>query len=69
MHLKKFTIENFRKFGTHDNTVSFAANRENSSLISSTLLIGQNNAGKTSIIAALKKASGEESFCISDFNW
>lgn len=68
MHLKKFTIENFRKFGTNDNTVSFAANRDDSSLISSTLLIGQNNAGKTSIISALKKASGEDSFCISDFN-
>jgi len=68
MHLKKFSIENFRKFGTHDNIVSFAANKENSSLISSTLLIGQNNAGKTSIVTALKKASGEESFCIADFN-
>lgn len=69
MYLSKFTIENFRKFGIHDNTVSFAANKEDSSLISSTLLIGQNNAGKTCIVAALKKASGEESFGIADFNF
>jgi GTPase SAR1 family protein len=69
MYLKRFIIENFRKYGTHDNTVSFAANKKASSLISSTLVIGQNNAGKTSIVAALKKGSGEESFGISDFNF
>lgn len=69
MHLKKFTIENFRKFGKYDNNLSLAANKEDSNLISSTLIIGQNNAGKTSIIAALKKASGEEAFNIADFNF
>lgn len=69
MYLKSFTIENYRKYGITDNTVSFAANVNGDSLIGSTLIIGQNNAGKTSIVTALKKASGADKFRITDFNY
>lgn len=67
MYLESFTIKNYRKFGENDNTVYFVnANeihhssnndddRESKPSISpsSTLIIGKNNAGKTTITNAL----------------
>lgn len=69
MYLKSFTLENYRKYGHDNNTISFAANINNSGLIGSTLVIGQNNAGKTSVVTALKKASGADTFAATDFNF
>lgn len=78
MHLEKFTIENFRKFREHDNTVHFV----NSTAIkpsgadedvplmapSSTLIIGKNNAGKTTIAHALNFICSKSQPKASDFN-
>lgn len=69
MYLKSFTLENYRKYGSKNNTVSFANNIEGHGLVGSTLIIGQNNAGKTSIISALKKASKTDAFLATDFNF
>lgn len=69
MYLKSFTIENYRKFGKENNTVCFAKNSKDKGLIGSTLVIGQNNAGKTSVVTALKKSSGSESLLVNDFNF
>lgn len=69
MFLKSFTLENYRKYGHDNNTISFADNINNSGLIGSTLVIGQNNAGKTSVVTALKKASGADTFAATDFNF
>lgn len=69
MHLSKFTLENFRRFRNKDNEVFFAKNLNGKNLNGSTLIIGQNNSGKTSIVSALKKSTGNEPFLISDFNF
>lgn len=75
MFLKAFTIYNYRKYGMENNSVHFAPSRitpkedENNILLSSTLIIGQNNAGKTSVITALRKASGADNFKATDFNF
>lgn len=64
MHLQSFTIKNFRKFGERDNEVMFVNSKEichNNSghdippLVSpsSTLIVGKNNTGKTTITHAL----------------
>ena len=69
MYLKRFTIENYRKYGQDNNTISLSNNIKSSNLLGSTLVIGQNNAGKTSIVSALKKASGADTFIATDFNF
>lgn len=75
MFLKSFTIYNYRKYGIENNSVHFEPSgithteEENNILLSSTLIIGQNNAGKTSVITALKKASGADNFKATDFNF
>jgi putative ATP-dependent endonuclease of OLD family len=72
MFIKEFYIRDFRKFGDKDNCVIFAlpsrASAEDGN-VCSTLLVGQNNTGKTSIISALKKFCGYESFSPTDFNY
>ena len=71
MYLKSVKIENFRKFGSENNIVSFASDSQmngESKSLNSTLIVGQNNAGKTSVIKALEKAS-KESFSYTDFNY
>jgi putative ATP-dependent endonuclease of OLD family len=59
MHLKSLEINNFRKFGSKGNVVDFVAatngNIKNKVAASTTLIVGKNNAGKTTIAAALKK--------------
>lgn len=72
MFLKSFSIYNYRKYGEKNNTVNFASNGNGSDVnhvLKSTLIIGQNNAGKTSIVTALKKASGADDFKVTDFNF
>ena len=84
MYLESFTIKNYRKFGENDNTVYFVnANeihhssnndddRESKPSISpsSTLIIGKNNAGKTTITNALAFITEvrNKSLKSSDFN-
>lgn len=78
VYLQSFTLENFRKFGDQDNKVLFAHQELNDEMkdeeldisTATTLIIGKNNVGKTSIITALKKLEeGGSSFISTDFNF
>ncbi|HEY4544622.1 MAG TPA: AAA family ATPase [Tissierellaceae bacterium] len=80
MYLKSFTIKNFRKFGTKENKVNFAyaklkevkgesSEQEINISATSTLIIGQNNIGKTSVISALKNVINPKNFSSTDFNF
>lgn len=84
MFLKSITIENFRKFGKENesrsnNTVEFIdASDYNKDFLESkkiniapktTLIIGKNNSGKTTIIQALTKLLNSNSFFSTDFNY
>ena len=71
MYLSSVKIKNFRKFGLENNVVSFASDFQTNGetkCLNSTLIVGQNNAGKTSVIKALEKAANED-FCYTDFNY
>lgn len=79
MYLERFTINNFRKFGNKDNTVCFvnaSPMKANDSAMqapsviapSSTLIIGKNNAGKTTVITALNFVCSKRKPKPSDFN-
>ncbi|GAA6137525.1 hypothetical protein NBRC116583_12720 [Arenicella sp. 4NH20-0111] len=61
MYLESLTINNYRKFRSADNTVCFVRPeiidiREGTGQIapSTTLIIGKNNAGKTTVVKALE---------------
>ncbi|WP_137240834.1 AAA family ATPase [Pantoea agglomerans] len=59
MYLKSIEINNFRKFGSKDNLIGFvkanSGNNKKSPVASSTtLIVGKNNAGKTTITKALE---------------
>lgn len=80
MYLKSLKLCNFRKFGTIDNIVEFAdaesyekhkQNKDDINVASTvTLIVGKNNAGKTTIIEALKRLVIENGkFGIKDFNF
>jgi putative ATP-dependent endonuclease of OLD family len=73
MHLKSLTISNFRKFGTINNTIDFvASNKQSTNLVSSstTLIVGKNNAGKTTATKALEKILDSGSSIVgNDFNF
>ena len=79
MHLESITIKNYRKFSSTDNTVCFVKpesieikgeDDEATSVIapSTTLIIGKNNSGKTTIVNALKMLCRNEQPSSSDFN-
>lgn len=79
MHLESLTIKNYRKFRSTDNTVCFVkpevitmstAEQQPKSVIapSTTLIIGKNNAGKTTVVNALKMLCHNEQPSASDFN-
>ncbi|SGY84946.1 Putative uncharacterized protein [Moritella viscosa] len=79
MHLESLTIKNYRKFCSTDNTVCFVKpeaidmsteEKRSESVIapSTTLIIGKNNAGKTTIVNALKMLCNNEQPSASDFN-
>ena len=61
MYLKKLSIENFRKFREHNNTIQFAASKDYQAeeclniAPKTTLLVGKNNSGKTTIIEVLRR--------------
>lgn len=79
MHLESLTIRNYRKFSSNDNTVFFvkpevisinSEGKRKKSIIapSTTLIIGKNNAGKTTVVNALKMLCRNEQPSASDFN-
>ncbi|WP_455797914.1 ATP-dependent nuclease [Clostridium butyricum] len=78
MYLRSFEINNFRKFGRTNNIVEFSNEIKQYSQRKSekvniaqttTLIVGKNNSGKTSIIQALDKLIRENSFNSNDFNF
>lgn len=78
MFLESLTIKNFRKFRDTNNTIHFVDSKsiktqteqDEPSLIapSSTLIIGKNNTGKTTIARALSMVSGKIKPSAHDFN-
>jgi predicted ATP-dependent endonuclease of OLD family len=76
VHLESITIKNYRKFRYEDNTICFvkpetiASSSQTESVIapSTTLIIGKNNAGKTTVVNALKLLCHNEQPSASDFN-
>lgn len=75
MHLASLKMSNFRKFGCQDNTLHFVSNSRNhdkANLVAgaSTLIVGKNNAGKTTVTEALKKIlAGTGKTKANDFNF
>ena len=84
MYLKSLVIENFRKFGTENNKIDFVdaksiqeqiqdLKEENKINIAptTTLIVGKNNCGKSTIIKALDNLINNEikSFGANDFNY
>ena len=81
MYLKSIKLKNFRKFGEDNNEVSFVSSKDYSSInvneeqgnniaLATTLIVGKNNTGKTTITNALKKiVSNKNDFLSTDFNF
>lgn len=76
MYLKSLKIKNFRKFGDKNNIVEFVGSKgiplqsENINIaLSTTLIVGKNNSGKTTITEALNRLLGKKKFQANDFNF
>ncbi len=80
MHLESLTIKNYRKFRATDNTICFVKPKvinmstegekpESVIAPSTTLIIGKNNTGKTTVVNALKMLCQNEQPLASDFNF
>ena len=79
MYLKRLKITNFRNFREHNNEIEFVNSTEikqadNTNVAAvTTLIVGKNNAGKTTIVNALDKLinthSGSKIFGANDFNY
>jgi predicted ATP-dependent endonuclease of OLD family len=78
MFLKRLKINNFRKFRTTDNVIEFVdaesyRNHLNGVNVNiapiTTLLVGKNNSGKTTIVTSLIKLIKDHKFTASDFNF
>lgn len=79
MYLKKLKITHYRKFNEDDNEIEFVASKpiekeKNDEIkidiaTSTTLIIGKNNAGKSTIINALEALINNCSFSCNDFNY
>lgn len=75
MYLKKVTLENFRKFRNTNNEICFVAAKdytenENINIApKTTLIIGKNNSGKTTVIEGLRKLVRNIGFSAVDFNF
>lgn len=81
MHLKSLTITNFRKFENENNTVHFVASgtreigkveptNDNNVASATTLIVGKNNSGKTTVTKALEKLLDDSSKVLgNDFNF
>ena len=76
MYLKSLKIKNFRKFGNKNNIVEFVDSKESLATANdinvakaTSLVVGKNNAGKTTIITALDKIVNNQKFSANDFNF
>lgn len=78
MYLKKIKINNFRKFRVDNNVVEFVdaenyLKQKGGDLINiapiTTLIVGKNNSGKTTITKALEKLIIDNKFEANDFNF
>lgn len=84
MYLKKFKLINFRKFAEEENEIEFTdsqgikkSNDDSINIASSTtLLVGKNNSGKTTVFEALDKlvngksdSNSKPKFIFDDFNY
>ena len=77
MYLKSITLENFRKFQGENNRVEFIdakdymKDAQNGINIApkTTIIVGKNNTGKTTVIEALGKLINTSGFKASDFNF
>jgi len=78
MYLKSLKIINFRKFTTKNNEIEFvdASNyqehmkgKEINVAPTTTLIVGKNNSGKTTIVNGLEKLLNKQAFNANDFNF
>lgn len=75
MYLKKLSIEHFRKFGDANNTIQFAASKDYKAekylniAPKTTLIVGKNNSGKTTIVEVLRRLLEQTDFRATDFNF
>ena len=75
MYLKKLSIEHFRKFGDANNTIQFAASKDYKEekylniAPKTTLIVGKNNSGKTTIVEVLRRLLEQTDFRATDFNF
>jgi len=75
MYLKSLKIKNFRKFGEDNNLIEFVDSKGGVQADSiniataTTLIVGKNNSGKTTITKALDKIINNKKFEENDFNF
>lgn len=79
MYLKSLQINNFRKFGTENNVIEFVDaqgyetyknSKKFNIAMTTTLIVGKNNVGKTSVIEVLDKLTNKDKhFKATDFNF
>ncbi|MEA2019669.1 MAG: AAA family ATPase [Campylobacterota bacterium] len=75
MYLKSLKIEHFRKFGEDNNLIEFVDSKDGLQADSiniataTTLIVGKNNSGKTTVTKALDKLIGNKKFEENDFNF
>jgi len=75
MYLKSLKIKNFRKFGDENNFVEFVDSKEGlqtdtiNVATATTLIVGKNNSGKTTITKALTRLIDNNRFEANDFNF
>ncbi|MBU3154480.1 ATP-dependent nuclease [Clostridium estertheticum] len=75
MYLKSVLLENFRKFRYKNNIIEFVSAEDYKKDASiniapkTTLIIGKNNSGKTTVIDALNKLINNVAFKATDFNF
>ena len=79
MYLKSVQMTNFRKFGTESNTLEFVDAESYQTQLkdegkinvapTTTLIVGKNNSGKSTVIQALIKLIKSNKFISSDFNF
>lgn len=78
MYLKKIKINNFRKFGIDNNVIEFVdaenyRKQKEKAVINiaptTTLIVGKNNSGKTTVTKALEKLIIDNKFEANDFNF
>lgn len=76
MYLKAIKMTNYRKYGEKNNRIEFVdadaytcmSNQSVNVASTVTLVVGKNNAGKTTIVKVLNKLINNKNFCKTDFN-